>query len=110
MKRLAVYPVGIALLTVAWTLVPAGTDSAPPDALPKIAFNDNVTSAGTLREGVLEVELEIVEGAWHLLGDDEPGGEVLGLCRARGKAIHSGAAHPRTVGHDSGRDGQQSLG
>ena len=85
MKRLAVYPVGIALLTVAWTLVPAGTDSAPPDALPKIAFNDNVTSAGTLREGVLEVELEIVEGAWHLLGDDEPGGEVLAFAERGGK-------------------------
>ena len=46
-------------------------------SLPEIRFNDNLTSAGTLHEGVLSVRLSVQRGSWHLLGPDEVGGEVL---------------------------------
>lgn len=45
--------------------------------LPAIAWNDNVKSAGRLAGGVLTVSLEVVRGAWHPLGPDQPAGEVL---------------------------------
>ena len=38
-----------------------------------------------MTEGVLYLELEIVEGAWHLLGESQPGGEVLAFAE-RGRA------------------------
>ncbi len=53
--------------------------SAGVRELPRIAWNDNTEPAGTLRGGVLELNLAIVEGVWHVLGDDEPGGQVLGF-------------------------------
>lgn len=58
----------------------AATD--PPADLPRIAFNDNLEPAGTLRDGVLKLDLEIVEGDWRLLGGDEPGGRVWAFAEA----------------------------
>lgn len=46
-------------------------------SLPEIRFNDNLTSAGTLHEGVPSVRLSVQRGSWHLLGPDEVGGEAL---------------------------------
>ncbi len=55
--------------------------TAPPDlaleSYPKIEWNDNRATAGTLEEGVLSLQLEVRRGLWHPLGDDEPGVEVL---------------------------------
>jgi len=65
------------------------TGPAPPAAvsagLPDIVINDNRIPAGTLVGGALELELEIVVGDWHLLGDDQPPGRVLAFAE-RGKA------------------------
>lgn len=50
-----------------------------------IALNDNREPAGTLREGVLTLELEIAEGDWYLLGDDQPAARMWAFAE-RGKA------------------------
>ena len=47
--------------------------------LPKAAWNDNLESAGALRDGVLELNLEVTEANWHILGDERPGRPVLAL-------------------------------
>jgi FtsP/CotA-like multicopper oxidase with cupredoxin domain len=92
MNRIALHTTGIALFVFAWSFWPrpAGPTpdafaSAAQSALPEIVINDNREPAGTLTDGVLELELEIVEGRWHLLGHDQPAGEVLALAE-RGKA------------------------
>ena len=87
MLRTSVTFGGLVLLAMAarvGLLSPAALPSeAPPQIepeaqpLPRIVLNDNVEPAGRLSNGVLELELEIVNGAWHLLGDDRPGGSVL---------------------------------
>ena len=41
--------------------------------LPKVVTHDNLKSAGTLKDGVLTVHLELKEGAWHPDADDAPG-------------------------------------
>ena len=51
---------------------PGGIDSPP-----KILFNDNLEPAGRLADGVLDLQLELRKGAWHLLGDERPGVEML---------------------------------
>ena len=40
------------------------------DSLPPIIANQNHTAAGTLRAGVLTVQLEIGKGEWHPEDDD----------------------------------------
>jgi FtsP/CotA-like multicopper oxidase with cupredoxin domain len=92
MNRIPLHATGIALLIFAWTFWPrpAGPTpdafaSAAQSARPEIVVNDNREPAGRLTDGVLELELEIVEGRWHLLGNDQPAGEVLAFAE-RGKA------------------------
>jgi FtsP/CotA-like multicopper oxidase with cupredoxin domain len=46
--------------------------SAAP-AVERIAINDNRSSAGVLRGGVLTIRLEAREGEWHPDGDSDPG-------------------------------------
>jgi FtsP/CotA-like multicopper oxidase with cupredoxin domain len=41
--------------------------------LPRLAINDNRTPAGTLRDGVLTLNLEITAGIWHPDADHSPG-------------------------------------
>lgn len=48
-----------------------------PSTLPPIAFNDNQTPAGSLRNGVLELSLVVQAGDWHPLGADEAGTPLL---------------------------------
>ena len=55
---------------------PAGTPTAL-DEFPKTAWNDNRVPAGRLEDGLLTLRLEVRRGMWHVLGDDEPGAEVL---------------------------------
>ena len=54
------------------------------EAVPEVALNDNREPAGTLIDGVLEVQLEVQTGLWHVLGDDQPGVEILAFAE-RGK-------------------------
>lgn len=59
---------------------------APRDpGLPKVAFNDNRVTAGALRDGVLELTLEVTRGNWYVLGDDAVPAEML----AFGEAGHA---------------------
>jgi FtsP/CotA-like multicopper oxidase with cupredoxin domain len=44
--------------------------SASSESLPPILANQNHAPAGTLRDGVLTVHLEIAKGAWHPEADD----------------------------------------
>ncbi|MCZ6918346.1 MAG: multicopper oxidase domain-containing protein [Gemmatimonadetes bacterium] len=83
MNRLTLSALGITTLTAAWTFGATDVPSIAPST--KIVFNDNRDPAGALVDGLLELELEIVQGSWHLLGDDEPAGEVLAFAE-RGKA------------------------
>lgn len=47
------------------------------DESARITLNDNREVAGRLVRGTYTLDLEIRPGAWHLLGEDKPGGEVL---------------------------------
>src|SRR5690606_28800067 len=49
----------------------AGAPRAADDA--RVAPNDNRTPAGTLRDGVLALRLELREAHWFPDGDDGPG-------------------------------------
>ncbi len=72
----------VAMLTLVWLVAPNALVSIDSAAPAKIAFNDNREPAGTLSGGALELELEIRRGDWHLLGEDEPAGEVLAFAEA----------------------------
>lgn len=50
---------------------------APSVETERVAFNDNLEPAGTLRGGELDLRLEVRKGRWYLLGDDSEPGEVL---------------------------------
>ena len=73
------------LLLAAGTIVVAAPPPSPSAPLPRIALNDNRDPAGTMRDGVLALDMEIVEGDWHLLGDEQKPGQVLAFA-ARGEA------------------------
>ncbi len=53
-----------------------------PSAVPEVAFNDNRQPAGTLTDGVLELQLEVQTGLWHVLGADQPGAEILAFAES----------------------------
>src|SRR5918995_2488771 len=55
------------------TLLLAGGTAPAQQALPVAAPNDNRTSAGTLRDGVLTISLEATLSMWHPDGDSLPG-------------------------------------
>ena len=55
--------------------------SAQPD-LPLVHWSDSDRATGELRHGVLTLSLEIVEGRWHFLGEEEPGVEIYAFAEA----------------------------
>ena len=58
---------------------------APPARSPeRIEANDNLRPAGTLRGGVLRLQLEARPGMWHPNGEDAPGAEVLAFAERGG--------------------------
>lgn len=61
----------------------APTSSSPVDdgESVRIGLNDNRIPAGTLNGRALTLDLEIRSGAWHMLGDDKAGGEVLAFAQ-----------------------------
>lgn len=77
MNRLTLHATGVLLVTFAWALGSHAAISPLPEPLPAIVLNDNREPAGTMTGGVLQLELEVVEGRWHLLGNDQPAGRVL---------------------------------
>jgi len=62
--------VGIASLALFCSAAFAQTAATSP--LPKIEANDNRAPAGQLKNGVLELRLEIREGSWY--PEDDSGG------------------------------------
>jgi FtsP/CotA-like multicopper oxidase with cupredoxin domain len=84
MNRLTLHAIAVLFPMLAWALGPHTVISRSSDTTPKIVFNDNREPAGTLTGGVLQLQLEIVKGHWHLLGDDQPAGQVLAFAE-RGK-------------------------
>src|SRR3954470_22831899 len=69
------------------SLMPLATTYAPRTphaALARVAINDNRLPAGTLRAGVLTVDLEAREGEWHPDADSAPGLRVRAFAE-RGK-------------------------
>lgn len=66
---------------------PGGRPAAPSTtshAPPTIRITNSDEPAGTLSGGTLSLDLEIREGLWHLLGEDQPPGRVLAFAE-RGK-------------------------
>ena len=51
----------------------ASSPHAPGVPPARVAVNDNRTPAGTLRDGVLAIRLEVQEGEWHPDRDADPG-------------------------------------
>ena len=70
-----------AVLFTCVALHAAGTPTAP-QALPGAQPNDNRVSAGSLRDGVLQVSLEAVRAMWHPDGDSLPGLAVEAFAEA----------------------------
>lgn len=68
------------LLAVSCIALSFACDAAPNAAhvsSARVAFNDNLEAAGTLRRGALNVHLQVREAEWHLLGEDDGPGTVL---------------------------------
>ena len=77
---------GAALLALAWVAVSRAEAPTEPEARAvRIHINDNREPAGELADGVLELELEVVRGDWHLLEADQAPGQVLAFAE-RGEA------------------------
>ncbi len=75
----------LGLLLATGSVLVAAPQGSPPTPLPNITLNDNRDPAGTMRGGVLTLDMEIVEGDWHLLGDDQTPGQVPAFAE-RGRA------------------------
>ena len=60
------------------------TAPPPPDTLPLVEPNDNRQPAGTLRDGLLTVNLEVGRAGWYPEGDSVPGIEVVAFAEAGG--------------------------
>jgi manganese oxidase len=59
------------------TIVCLATTLHAQSPTPIIRANDNRVAAGTLKDGVLSVHLDVVRGFWHPDRDSDPGVEVL---------------------------------
>ena len=77
------------LLLAAGSLLVAEPLRVPPSPAPSIVLNDNRDPAGTLNDGVLTLDMEIVEGDWHLLGDDQTPGQVPAFLTDAAGAVHA---------------------
>ena len=66
------YAAYAALPLTLWTSAPSHRTSRA-HAVEQIAINDNRVPAGTLRDGVLTIRLEVRAGEWHPDGDNDPG-------------------------------------
>ena len=73
------------------SLVPLAATHAPEEPhapLARVAINDNRSPAGTLRGGVLTVDLEARDGEWHPDADSAPGIRVRAFAeRGKGASV-----------------------
>jgi hypothetical protein len=60
------------IATAVWVIAPRHVGDRAPTA-ERAASNDNRRPAGTLRDGVLSMHLEVREADWRPDGDDSPG-------------------------------------
>jgi FtsP/CotA-like multicopper oxidase with cupredoxin domain len=84
--RLSTSFVGIGFLVLTVAVGAGWTIGAEPglQSVPTIDWNDNRERAGTMSEGRLDLDLEIVEGDWHVLGPEQPAGRVLAFAERGG--------------------------
>ena len=61
----------VILVAMIWVAAPRGAERAPSPE--RAAINDNRIPAGTLRNGLLTVHLEVREADWRPDGDESPG-------------------------------------
>lgn len=73
------------LLPLALAVIVAGASDAGRNVPPVLVPNPNTASAGTLRDGVLSIELDALESRWHPDGGAVPGSAVIAFAE-RGKA------------------------
>jgi len=76
---------GLALLALLSTLASAQGPDGKSSILPKIATNGNNVPAGSLRGGVLNLDLEVVVGDWYPEADNGPHVAVYAFAE-KGKA------------------------
>ena len=69
----------------------------------RAAINDNRAPAGTLRGGVLTLDLEVREVDWRPDRDDQPGIVVRAFAERGKRAQHPGSVDPRAEGHGDPR-------
>ena len=62
----------------------AGSGSRPSHIMPRVHINDNHHAAGTLRNGVLTVRVEVRVGMWYPDGDSAPGAAVPAFAEVGG--------------------------
>ncbi len=74
MTRIRALSLGVGLVVLGWSFAPGVPRH---QAVPDIRITDNRVPAGSLADGRLVLHLEIREGLWHLLGEDQPPGRVL---------------------------------
>jgi manganese oxidase len=85
MSKVGLWPRPPLLLLAAFSLGsssctpnPEGAVSEPMAGGPHpVEFNDNLAGAGTLRQGELQLTLEVRDALWYLLGDQEAPAHVL---------------------------------
>lgn len=82
MHRLRCCHAAAALIAATWLVQPLASQPAPPSRetrlpAPLVRWNDNDRPAGSLREGRLRIDLEIVPAEWRYLGQAQPGVPVL---------------------------------
>lgn len=80
----------------AWALRPAFAPTPAPAA--EVTFNDNVEPAGAMRDGVLEIHLEVVAATWHPLGADRPGIPILAFAERGAQPTNPGPLIRLSVG------------
>ena len=66
-------PFAVALSLVVVAMSHVGPPATSPPQLERIRADDNLRSAGTLRDGVLTLRLDARVGMWYPDGDDAPG-------------------------------------
>jgi hypothetical protein len=65
-------------------------ECARSESLSEVVINDNRLPAGNLRDGVLQLRLEIREGIWHPLEEDGDAIKIFAFAEA-GKALSAPA-------------------
>jgi FtsP/CotA-like multicopper oxidase with cupredoxin domain len=86
MRRTVLLSAAAALFGVALHAAPSARARTPPLDVERVMPNDNRAPAGTLRNGVLTLQLEARLASWHPDGDSAPGAVVPAFAEVGGAA------------------------